>query len=171
VRVAEAALVALIALAVSCDDHCARTTTIQTAQGPQLVCLRPLACGDVNAQSTDLRAPVILDADLASQLEQDPWTIVLTMDFADTDGNLAAGAITFYLGSSAGSAATQDLLSSFKQSALAETATSGTLVLPLRFDETVRNGAQVDLGMQVVDGEGLHSNCYGLTLAFEVNET
>ncbi|MBC7792733.1 MAG: hypothetical protein H7Z43_03415 [Clostridia bacterium] len=113
-------------------------------------------------------APTIRDGKLASQLAQDPWTLVVTLDFSDTDGNLAHGNITFYLGGSGDSAARQDLLAAFKQSVLAEDATSGRLVLPLRFDESVGDGERVNLGLQLTDEGGLHSNCYGMTLSFEV---
>lgn len=133
-----------------------------------LVCVKPLACGDVDPPSTIASAPSIVDATLASQLAEDPWTLVLTLDFSDSDGNLAAGEASFYLGGDANSRSTQPLVTAFKQSALAEDATSGQLVVPLRFDDNVRDGADVDLGIQLSDGGGLHSNCYGLTLHFEV---
>lgn len=111
---------------------------------------------------------MIVDANIAGQLDQDPWTVVLTLDFTDADGNLAAGDVAFYLERDGSSSSTQPLRGSFKQSAIAEDAREGRLVLPLRFNESLGRNASVALGLQLEDGGGLHSNCYGLTLQFEV---
>lgn len=163
-------LVIAAAWIVACDDGtpCTRASEIIVDGISMRVCEQPLACGDNVRVSSDVNAPVINNVVLVDQLEQDPWTLVLTLDFRDADGNLAAGDVVFYLNNDGDSATSQSLLPTFKQSAISEEATSGTLVLPLRFDDTVGDGVEIDLGMQLVDAEVLHSNCYGLTLEFEV---
>ena len=132
-------------------------------------CDKPLACGDKVAVSDDPEAPRILEATVPTQLAQDSWTLVLAVTFRDANADLAGGSVVFYLASEAESVATQALLPAFKQSALDEASTDGTLTVPLRFDDGVQDGSEVDLGLQLVDGASLRSNCYGLALAFEVN--
>ncbi len=132
-------------------------------------CDKSLACGDDVAVSGQATAPRILDASVTSQLAQDPWTLVLAVTFNDANGDLADGSVVFYLARQSESAATQSLVPAFKQSALDAGAVEGTLVLPLRFDDDVEDGTEVDLGLQLVDGASLRSNCYGLSLAFEVS--
>lgn len=127
------------------------------------------ACGDSALVSDDPNAPRVLDAALPKQLEQDSWTLILTVDFEDANADLAEGSVVFYLGKQSDSATSQPLLPAFKQSTLEESATSGTLTVPLRFDDDISNGTKVDLGLQLVDSASLRSNCYGLALEFEVN--
>ncbi len=127
------------------------------------------ACGDDVTVSHDANAPRVLDVSLVKQLEQDTWTLVFSIDFEDANADLDDGSVVFFLGRKSDSAATQPLLPAFKQSALEEGATSGTLILPLRFDDGISNGTKVDLGLQLVDRAALRSNCYGLALELEVN--
>ncbi len=132
-------------------------------------CDKPLACGDRVAVSDDPDAPRITDAALVSQLAQDSWTVILGVSFHDANADLADGSVVFYLASDGDSAATQALQPAFKLSALDEGSVDGTLTVPLRFDDDVEDSTEVDLGLQLVDGASLRSNCYGLSLAFEVN--
>jgi hypothetical protein len=134
-----------------------------------LACDKPLACGDEVAVSDEAAAPRIIEASLPTQLAQDSWTLVLAVTFHDADADLSQGSVVFYLEREGNSAATQELLPAFKQSALDENTVDGTLTLPLRFDDDIEDGTEVDLGLQLVDGASLRSNCYGLSLAFEVN--
>lgn len=132
-------------------------------------CDKPLACGDEVAVSDAPEAPRIVEASVPAQLAEDSWTVILAVTFHDANADLSGGSVVFYLESDGDSAATQALLPAFKQSALDEAAMDGTLTLPLRFDDDVEDGTEVDLGLQLVDGASLRSNCYGLSLAFEVN--
>ncbi|HSI04934.1 MAG: hypothetical protein ACAI38_15555 [Myxococcota bacterium] len=134
-----------------------------------VACDKPLACGDQVAVSDQPEAPRIVEVSLPTQLAQDPWTLVLALTFHDANADLSGGSVVFYLGSEGESAATQALLPAFKLSALDEGSVDGTLTVPLRFDDDVEDGTDVDLGLQLVDGASLRSNCYGLSLAFEVN--
>lgn len=138
------------------------------ASGGVTACNDSRACGDKLVVSSVPEAPHIASADVATQLEEDSWTLALSVDFADANADLASGSIVFYLEDQSDSATLQPLRPAFKQSALSESATSGTLVLPLRFDDGISDGANVHLGLQLVDGASLRSNCYGLALAFEV---
>lgn len=128
------------------------------------------ACGDHANVSSDPAAPVIDSASVVSQLAEDSWTVVFGIDYEDSSGDLSQGDVVFYLNNSASNASTQDLAPAFKQSAIAEGTPSGQLIVPVRFDSSgIHNGADVDLGLQLIDGAALHSNCYGLTLKFEVS--
>ena len=128
------------------------------------------ACGDNPTVSHDAGAPVINDATVVSQLAQDSWTVVVGIDYDDSDGNLSQGNAVFYLNGASTGASTLPLADAFKQSAIPPGTPSGQLIVPLRFDDTqVKDGASVDLGVQLVDGARMYSNCYGLTLKFEVS--
>jgi hypothetical protein len=132
-------------------------------------CDKPLACGDKVAVSKAPEAPHILTASIPAQLAQDTWTLVLAVDFSDPDADLADGSVVFYLDEDSDSATSQPLRPAFKQSALEESVSDGTLILPLRFDDGINDGTNVHLGLQLVDGASLRSNCYGLEIDFEVS--
>lgn len=131
-------------------------------------CDSPMACGDKVTVSRSVEAPVIASADVASQLAQDTWTVVLGVDFTDADGDLGDGKVEFHLNDKSNAASSQPLLAVFHESAVDVGATAGSLTVPLRFDDTIRNGTDVHLGLQLIDQAGHRSNCYGLALAFEV---
>jgi hypothetical protein len=129
------------------------------------------ACGGNPTVSRAEGAPVIDDASVVSQLAQDSWTVVVGIDYEDSDGDLSQGNIVFYLNDSSTGASTQPLAPAFKQSAIPEGTPSGQLIVPVRFDDSgIKDDASVDLGLQLVDGARMYSNCYGLTLKFEVSD-
>ena len=57
----------------------------------------------------------------------------------------------------------------FRQSGVDATATSGSLGIPLRFEDNVRDGAKILLGLQLTDGTNKQSNCEALKLHFDVD--
>lgn len=126
------------------------------------------ACGS-RMQADSERAPVLRNFELKRQLDGDPWTLIFSATFEDSDGDLGAlGQAKFFLGGE--EAASLSLNDVFAQSGLTLDATGGILALPLRFSETVSDGAQVVLGLQLYDGNSFASNCYSLGLEFGVDE-
>jgi hypothetical protein len=127
------------------------------------------ACGS-RFQSDSDRAPILINFELKRQLDGDPWTLIFSATFEDSDGDLGGlGQAKFFLsGEEAASLSLDDV---FRQSGLTLNATDGVLALPLRFSETVVDGAQVVLGLQLYDGNSFASNCYSLGLEFGVDET
>src|SRR5690349_8767573 len=94
------------------------------------------ACGDHVTASTAPGSPVIDRATVATQLAQDTWTVVLGVDFEDTDGDLGQGDVAFFLNDDSGTRSTQSLPAVFHESAVPVDATAGTLTVPLRFADT-----------------------------------
>lgn len=125
------------------------------------------ACGDVDASGAS-GAPRITKLELATQLEGDPWTTIFAASFSDRDADLAMGEARFHLNESSSPSTVQPLRDVFRQSALDEAATTGTLALALRFNPDIDDGSEVRVGLQLEDGAGHASNCYGLTLEFDV---
>ena len=126
------------------------------------------ACGSILATESDL-APRLTDFQLNKQLDGDPWTLIFAATFEDSNGDLGDfGQARFYL--SGEQAATLSLADIFAQNGVASDATQGVLAMPLRFSETVSDGAQVTLGLQLLDGNSFVSNCYSLGLEFNVED-
>ena len=125
------------------------------------------ACGDVDASGAS-SAPKVTKLELATQLEGDPWTTIFAASFSDSDADLALGEARFHLNESSSPSTVQPLRDVFRQSALDESATKGTLALALRFNPDIDDGSEVRVGLQLEDGAGHSSNCYGLTLEFDV---
>lgn len=125
------------------------------------------ACGDVDASGAST-APKVTKLELATQLEGDPWTTIFAASFSDSDADLALGEARFHLNESSSPSTVQPLRDIFRQSALDESATKGTLALALRFNPDIDDGSEVRVGLQLEDGAGHASNCYGLTLEFDV---
>ena len=124
-------------------------------------------CGDHEPSSAG-GAPVVTNFwKLAEQVPGDPWTVVFGVEFADSDQDLASGQAEFYLNDSTSPTA-QALADAFRQSGLAEATTSGSLWMALRFADNVSDGTSVRLGLQLIDGGGRRSNCFTLSLEFEV---
>ena len=137
--------------------------------GPYACGTDAAACGAMLASDSEL-APILTNFELKSQLDGDPWTLIFAATFEDTNGDLGPlGQAKFYLGGD--EAASLSLSDIFRQSGLEQDATEGVLALPLRFSETVQDGAQVVLGLQVLDGNSFKSNCYSLGLEFDVSES
>ena len=114
-------------------------------------------------------APRLTDFALAGQLEGDPWTIILSADFEDSDGNLGPdGDVELFLGGNF-QAPALPVIDAMNAAQVAPDANSGRLAMPVRFSEGVSNGSTAILGIQVVDGSGLRSNCLGVELEFSVD--
>lgn len=124
------------------------------------------ACGDFE-QTTGATAPVIDAFTSAGQLQGDPWTIILAVDFRDEDGDLGGGRAQFFLNGD-GPSTEQPMADIFRQSGLPDGATAGKLGWPLRFGDTVGDGSTVKIGLQLVDAAEQRSNCYRLDLDFKV---
>ncbi len=99
----------------------------------------------------------------------DPWEIIFVAEFSDDDGDLEGGVARVYLNGE-DEPIELDLFDVFRQGGLPPTAREGTLAMPLRFADTVPDGADVRVGTQLVDDEKHRSNCYGLDLEFSVEE-
>ena len=121
-----------------------------------------------NPQNTFAEAPVITDFNLVDTLNGDPWTLIFSVAFTDSNGDLGKlGKAELFLNGN-DEPERIDLEEIFSQSAVASDATEGTLAVPLRFGETVTDGTQVNLGLQLLDANSFRSNCYSLELFFEV---
>ncbi len=126
------------------------------------------ACGSI-LKSTSNLAPKITSFELNSQLDGDPWTLIFSATFEDSNGDLGeVGQARFYLGGE--EAATLSLNDIFAQNGVDSEANTGTLAMPLRFSETVSDGAQVVLGLQLFDSNSFASNCYSLGLQFNIDD-
>src|SRR5687767_130490 len=79
------------------------------------------ACGGSFSPSSEAAAPHIESMRLAGQLEQDPWTMVLSLEFEDDDGNLGLGTASFYLNHSDEASTRQQMRDAFRQNALLPT--------------------------------------------------
>ncbi len=107
------------------------------------------ACEGFERSTTD-NAPVIEKLRLVSQLAGDPWTSIFGVAFTDSDGDLGSGSAhaEFFLNGK--TAASVDLSDIFQGTAVEPSARSGELAVPLRFSETVENGASATLGVQLI---------------------
>ena len=120
--------------------------------------------GDLDVEG----APRLTDFELVNQLEGDPWTVILSAGFEDSDGNLGPnGQVELFLGGRF-QAPALPVLDAMNAAQVDSNATSGTLAMPVRFSEGVTDGSTAMLGIQVVDGSGLRSNCRGVELEFSV---
>lgn len=122
-------------------------------------------CSEERSEGSD--APELSVFALDSQMETDPWTLIFSATFADPDGDLGTGRVEFFLNGQA-SDTSVELRELFRQSGLPLNATGGRFAIPLRFSDTVTDGAKVKLGVQLVDAADLRSNCYSLELNFAV---
>ena len=124
-------------------------------------------CGQ-NPQNTFEEAPVITDFSLVDTLNGDPWTLIFSVAFTDSNGDLGRlGKAELFLNGN-DQPERIDLAEIFSQSAISTDATQGTLAIPLRFGETLSDGTQVNLGLQLLDANSFRSNCYSLELFFGV---
>lgn len=126
----------------------------------------PEPCTDAPSPSSD--APALTAFELDHQLDGDPWTVIFRLAFTDADGDLSGGQARLYLnGASTGDGI--PLVDLFWQYALPPDASSGELGLPVRFEDTVQDGAKVLVGMRLVDGEGHLGNCGSFEMDFAVH--
>ena len=130
--------------------------------GSEVICASE---GDIGIEG----APMLTDFSLVGQLEGDPWTIILSADFEDSDGNLGPdGDVELFLGGTF-QAPALPVSDAMNAAQVAPDALSGRLAMPVRFSEGVSDGSTALLGIQVVDGSGLRSNCLGVELEFSVD--
>lgn len=134
------------------------------------LCAATHACGDDHCAtegSGEDNAPIIESFDLIGQLEEDPWTLIFAASFADSNGDLGTGMAEFNLnGTRSGS--TLELFEVFRSSGLLPASRSGRIAFPLRFSDTVQDGAEVWLGLQLLDTTEQRSNCAAMRLHFDV---
>jgi hypothetical protein len=137
---------------------------------PLLAFASAAACAEdrcTTSPSGDDTAPVIEQFDLLGQLEGDPWTLVFGTSFADSSGDLGGGHAEFSLnGKSSGSQLELDEI--FRQSGIDPASKAGRMAFPLRFADSVQDGSEVWLGLQLVDAEDQRSNCSAMKLHFAV---
>jgi hypothetical protein len=103
------------------------------------------------------------------QIPGDPWTVVFGVEFEDSGRDLGSGGhAEFFLNANEEPAA-QELDSVFRQSGLVTDASAGAFWVTLRFaEETVEDGTNVRLGLQLIDAGERRSNCFTLELEFDV---
>ncbi len=127
-------------------------------------------CGDDACPNDDVKlkptSPRLEALVFAGQVEGDPFELVFTADFRDSDGDLGRGKAHVYLDGGK-EPLTIDLVNVFRQSALAPESTRGTMQLPLRFTGITRT-SEVRVGMQLEDAARNLSNCYSLELGLRV---
>lgn len=126
-------------------------------------------CGDA-PEATGGNAPVLVDVELANQLEGDPSTLVFAAEFSDSDGNVGTGDALVHLNGATDPSLSVALPDVFRQSALAVDARAGLLSLTLRLTEVVDDGSDLRVGLRLVDGDGQASNCFPVEVEFSVTE-
>lgn len=104
---------------------------------------------------------------LDHQIPGDPWTVLFGVDYTDGDADLEAGVAEFYLNRN-DEPAVQEMAEAFRQSGVQPSQTSGSVWMALRFADTIEDGTDVTLGLQIVDAAGHRSNCYTVDLHFDV---
>ncbi|HET6345641.1 MAG TPA: matrixin family metalloprotease [Myxococcota bacterium] len=118
----------------------------------------------------DPLAPLILRMELAGQVLQDPWRVILRTDFADFDGDLGNGKAIYYANYKTEQQSELLLDRIFESTGgVPLNATQGTVALYVRFADTTTSGSVLHLGTRLVDGAGRKSNCYTVDLAFNLN--
>jgi hypothetical protein len=131
-------------LAAGCDDeHCAE------------------------AMSETDSAPVIETFELIGQLDNDPWTRIFATSFSDGNGDVGDGLAEFHL-NGVKSGSSLELFEVFRSSGVPSGARSGRIAFPLRFSDTVQDGDEAWLGLQLLDASEQRSNCSALRLHFDV---
>jgi hypothetical protein len=124
-------------------------------------------CIGLHPPSSDRNAPVIMDIELLPQSIQNPWTMLMALDFKDKDGDLGAGNVLIYVGASG--PVQLPLAEYFATSELPMDAASGRIGLPLSLGQgAVSDDNVLRLGFQFVDAREHYSNCYAIDLHFEV---
>ena len=139
-----------------------------------LGCLAPgiAACGFgavcTEEPTSSASSPTIIDLALVDALEDNPFQLVFSLSFEDSDGDLYGGQAEYFVGSKL--SGVQSMKDLFRQSAVAETATSGTLAVSLQFsNEEISSGTrEVAFGMQILDDKEQRSRCFSLLLEFNV---
>ncbi len=126
-------------------------------------------CGDAPEATSD-DAPVLVDVELANQLEGDPATLVFAAEFSDSDGNVGIGDALVHLNGATDPSLSVELPDVFRQSALAADARTGLLSLTLRLTEVVDDGSDLRVGLRLVDGDDQASNCFPVEVEFSVTE-
>ena len=140
----------------------ALSSILASGCGSEPICA---SAGDVGVDG----APRLTDFSLVGQLEGDPWTVILSADFEDNDGNLGPdGNVELFLGGTF-QAPALPVVDAMNAAQVSLDAVSGRLAMPVRFSEGVSDGSRALLGIQVVDGSGLRSNCLGVELEFSVD--
>ncbi len=135
------------------------------------------ACGrpgcDGKAYEANPLAPVVTRMNIVDTFPQDPWTLVLGIEFTGGSSTLSQGSALFYLGGDT-TPTRVPLAQAFAQSAVPSEAKSGRLGVLFPFNGgIVQDGDIIRLGVQLEDGNkpdpnGTRSNCYNLDLSFDV---
>ena len=105
------------------------------------------ACGDG-------KTPVLSNLHYDGPAPDSPLVLLLSVDFADVDGDLSRGFMETFIDQRPTSAGSQPLLPVFLQNKIAESATTGTLhfVLELTFsDQIPASGTTFTLGARASD--------------------
>lgn len=113
--------------------------------------------------------PVITQMSYMGQEEDNPWTVLLALNFTSPLGNLGNGEVKFYANSQSPSSP-MDLSTYFNASNVSLDATSGLIAIPLPFAQVGFDyDATVRLGTEVVDADNRPSNCYTMDLNFTLS--
>lgn len=117
--------------------------------------------------SEDPNAPRITKLEVVGQQDSDPWNLILSVTFSDTNGDLGAGVAELFMDSAP--AFNQRIDELFRARGLAMNATAGVVGIAARFSESSTANQTVDLAVQLTDEADLRSNCSSLTLEITVN--
>jgi len=110
-------------------------------------------------------APIIESFSMVGQLDDDPWTVIFKLSFRDLDGNVGKlGSLKVFLNSDKELDALE-LRDLFQASRIELESKAGDMALPLRFEHSQPESARVLVGVQLVDGDGLRSQCASLDLS------
>jgi hypothetical protein len=128
-------------------------------------------CDGVAGQNPN--APRITNLEIVGNYPDDPWTLILAIDFVGASPSLIDGYGLFYVGAST-DPLRLPLQQPFEQAALPGGAPSGRLGVLFPFNSgLVQDGDLLRLGVQLEDSSAnsrraARSNCYNMDLSFDV---
>lgn len=120
-------------------------------------------CAGLHPPSHRKNAPHIVSVSALTQDVIDPWSLVFELVFAAPNGDASDGSLDLFVGASA--PVSLPLKPYFGPSGVALDAKSGRLAVPIHLaSSAVQDDSLFRLGMQLVDGSNLYSNCMTLEL-------
>ena len=105
----------------------------------------------------DKDGPRVTSFSFDKQFPGDPYTAIFVFSFSSTDGSMGRGKAQFFVGSKTEPVTMQmsDLMSAVE---LPRNSTSGEVAAALRFSDDVPDGANVRMGLVLVDENDRKSN-------------
>ncbi len=128
------------------------------------------ACVPECPEQSDENGPTITGFQFEQQFPSDPYTAVFGFSYQTEGAALGEGIAEFYVGSSQTPVKVKiaELMSA---SGVDRTSLAADLGAALRFSrENINDGDIVEMRLQLVDDEGLRSNCARVSLRFDFPE-